>query len=246
MAQQFLIQALQALQKLFLSRFFQSSVSILIVVGTGVAVQQGSVHRGRSQVETRFPKLEEQYKRRMEIKIDRGVLGSTDPECSARLERLHKVALNWASHHSEMMKEIYPYYCANLTMALMSGALGSVGFLMISLKGWQAASPIALMLTFVLLVASASFVASEKVYQFSENFDQNRRLFLQNLQIADSIDTFSATWKENRSRNNGSLSCGAFALAVDSESKSLQNVALLFDSSKVPTATELSSKIRTN
>jgi hypothetical protein len=134
-------------------------------------------------------------------------------------------------HHLETMATFYNNYFMSLSMALLTGTVASICLVVITRRGWASTNPY-IITTFVVLSGCASlFALQPAIYKQDQNVGDNKALYLAYVGLQNEALSAIATGSD---RQGQSLGGAALIHYLDAELARLNNVAVGFDTTRVP------------
>jgi hypothetical protein len=155
----------------------------------------------------------------------------TTPQERERLISQLKLSRLRAEHHLNVAVYFFSNYYMSLLITFVSGAVAAVALFFIVKKGWQAVNPYVVTVFITMSVVATAYGAFPGVFRQQENITENKTLYLRYVALQNEILSYSAT----RRNSAGELKTASeFIIYLDKEFSRINNVAIGFDSTKIP------------
>lgn len=154
----------------------------------------------------------------------------TDQEQARLWQQLAEIA-NRRRNHLATTSFFYKNYFISLSMALLTGIAASVCLAIITRRGWGATSPYVITCLVVLSGAASLFVLQPAIYKQEQNIADNKALYLSYAALENEVLSKLATGVDNQGE---AVTAPGLIHAIDGELNRLNNIAIGFDTSRVP------------
>jgi hypothetical protein len=141
-------------------------------------------------------------------------------------------------HHWDTMSFFYKNYFLSLTMAMLTGIAAAACLGAITKKGWGGTHPSVHTSFIVLSGAAAIFALEPALFKQEQNIADNKSLYLSYAALQNEALSVLATWTTD---NSAQVTACELIHLLDSRLARLNNIAIGFDSSRLPTAAPLPS-----
>jgi hypothetical protein len=155
----------------------------------------------------------------------------TTPQERERLISQLDISRLRAQHHLNVTVYFFSNYYMSLLITFVSGATAAVSLFFIVKKSWQAVNPYVITVFITTSAVATAYGAFPGVFRQQENVTENKTLYLRYVALQNEILSYSAT----RKNSAGELKTASeFIIYLDQEFNRVNNVAIGFDSTKVP------------
>ena len=153
-----------------------------------------------------------------------------------RIEGQYEQTCGRAKHHLSVMINLYSNYYVFVVMASLTAVLGGIALVLVAKNGWATAS--ASGLVFIVMMAGAALLyrSLPAVFEQEQNIAENKRLYFEYIALENETRSFAATGEDVVGEKQ---TPAQFIHHVDVRLATLNNLALGFDPSKVPTPQDL-------
>ncbi len=153
-------------------------------------------------------------------------------EGKRRIENQLQEITERARHHLRVATDFYTNYYQIVSVMMVTGLLASIALLSISKNGWSATNSYIITIFIVMTSATAYYGAYIPVFKIDQNVADNKSLYLQYVNLGNEVMSYLAT---NSNSKNVLQKDSEFIHYIDLELAKLNNIAIGFDYSKIPT-----------
>lgn len=155
----------------------------------------------------------------------------TTPQEKERLISQLNLSRLRAQHHLNVAVYFLSNYYMSLLIRFVSGAVAAVALFFIVKKGWQAVNPYVVTIFITMSAVATAYGAFPGVFHQQENVTENKTLYLRYVALQNEILSYSATRKNSVGEPK---TASEFIIYLDQEFNRVNNVAIGFDSTKIP------------
>ena len=134
-------------------------------------------------------------------------------------------------HHLDVMIYFYANYYRAIIMGSILGAVSGICLFYIANKGWATASNYVVTTFVISTVIGAYFVSLVTVFKIQDNIAANKVLYLQYVALTNRIATYCATGSSDDTKTE---TLDSYLHGLDNEMAAINDIAIAFDSSKIP------------
>lgn len=155
----------------------------------------------------------------------------------ARLNGQFREVRGRVLHHFNVTKAFYENHFVTVATTGILAAIAAITLLFITSTGWQPSKPRTKAI-FVIATAAATYCSAiPSVFQQEQNMNENRRLYLENVNLANDLCSYAATGKTAKLPAT-KQSAVAFISYVDQRMSQLNPISVTFNASQNPNYNE--------
>lgn len=134
------------------------------------------------------------------------------------------------NHHGVVMAFFFKAYYMSISVVLFSGLIAAVALFFIAQNGWSGTNPYVKTVFLVMTAVTAYYGLFPSVFQQQQNISDNKTLFLAYKALENEVISYPLTLTDD---SGGPKTATQFITYVDSKMKTLGNIAIGFDYTKI-------------
>ena len=154
----------------------------------------------------------------------------------SRIDAQYRQTCGRAKHHLDVMINMYSNYYVFIVMASLAAVVAGIAIFLVGKTGWANASTSGLVLVITMTSAALLYRSLPAIFQQEQNIAENKRLYLDYVALENETRSFSATGEDVQGKKQ---TASQFIHYLDDRLASLNNIALGFDPSKVPSTKDV-------
>jgi hypothetical protein len=216
----------------------------LVAYGYVSASRSGSKNADKytKKFEEELDRSEESLKEHLHLRTDKSNL---DANIRAYLVDTEFATLRLARGYLIIVKDLYRFYYGTLFMSIGCSALAAMLLVFVTRHGWRETDDYVLITFTVLAISAATFLGAIATFQYGENIEVNKKLYLQCLGLEGDINTFLVT-SSGSAFSAAKKEAPAFLREVSSRLKECEQVTIGFDPSKVKSFGDLAGSVQSS